>query len=310
MTAEQNAVVCLDVGGTEIKAAPVGLEGVLLSPIHYFPADSGRGKEELLTHFAQIVLALARQVEGIPVTGVHLAFPGPFDYEKGISLMQGLDKYDALYGVDLRQELLQRLSGAGLEGLEGKDIRFINDVSAFALGEMYFGNARDAEKAMFICIGTGCGSAFGVEGRLADESTPGVPPKGYVYPVPFLDSCIDDYLSKRGLLRLTREMLGEPLEGKELAQRVHDGDTRAQQCFLRFGERIRDAMAPFLREFQPQCLCLGGQITKSGPLFLGPLRALCQEQGVNLHITADTSQKAIQGLSRLSLDVIRGGTGS
>ena len=45
MTAKQNAVVCLDVGGTEIKAAPVGLEGVLLSPIHYFPADSGRGKE-------------------------------------------------------------------------------------------------------------------------------------------------------------------------------------------------------------------------------------------------------------------------
>ena len=112
--------------------------------------------------------------------------------------MQGLDKYDALYGVDLRQELLHRLSGAGLEGLEGEDIRFINDVSAFALGEMYFGNARGAEKAMFICIGTGCGSAFGVEGRLADESTPGVPPKGYVYPVPFLDSCIDDYLSKRG----------------------------------------------------------------------------------------------------------------
>ena len=120
MTAKQNAVVCLDVGGTEIKAAAVGLDGVLLSPIHYFPADSGRGKEELLTHFAQIVLALARQVEGTPIAGVHLAFPGPFDYEKGISLMQGLDKYDALYGVDLRQELLQRLSGAGLEGLEGE----------------------------------------------------------------------------------------------------------------------------------------------------------------------------------------------
>ena len=70
------------------------------------------------------------------------------------------------------------------------------------------------------------------------------------------------------------------------------------------GERIRDAMAPFLREFQPQSLCLGGQITKSGPLFLGPLQALCQEQGVNLHITADTSQKAIQGLSVLGQEIL------
>ena len=37
MTAKQKAVVCLDVGGTEIKAAAVELDGVLLSPIHYFP---------------------------------------------------------------------------------------------------------------------------------------------------------------------------------------------------------------------------------------------------------------------------------
>lgn len=295
MTAKQNAVVCLDVGGTEIKAAPVGLEGVLLSPIHYFPADSGRGKEELLTHFAQIVLALARQVEGIPVTGVHLAFPGPFDYEKGISLMQGLDKYDSLYGVNLRQELLQRLSGAGLEGLEGKDIRFINDVSAFALGEMYFGNARDAEKAMFICIGTGCGSAFSLGDGLAPEGTPGMPAGGYLYPLPLRGLRVDDWLSRRGLQRLSRQTLGEELDGLPLAQRARAGDAGALAVWQQFGALLAEALTPALDAYRPQLCCLGGQVTASGTLFLEPLHRACRQRGVRLETTADTSLRAMQG---------------
>lgn len=37
---EQEAVVCMDVGGTEIKAAPVGAGGRLLAPVQHFPARS------------------------------------------------------------------------------------------------------------------------------------------------------------------------------------------------------------------------------------------------------------------------------
>ena len=50
--------------------------------------------------------------------------------------MRNLDKYDALYGVNLRESLQRRLAPLGLPG---ESIRFINDVSAYALGEMRFG---------------------------------------------------------------------------------------------------------------------------------------------------------------------------
>ena len=150
-----------------------------------------------------------------------------------------------------------------------------------------------------MCIGTGCGSAFGVGGRLAAEGTPGVPENGYIYSAPYLDGCIDDYISRRGLMALSLDRMGESLDGRALAQRAMEGDARAAGCFLAFGERLRDALSPFLTGFAPELVCLGGQIMKSAPLFLPPLREACRRLGIELAVTDDTSVRALQGLTRI-----------
>lgn len=196
-----------------------------------------------------------------------MAFPGPFDYENGISLMQGLGKYDKLYQASVRRGL------SDLLGIGKERILFVNDAAAFALGEMGFGEAYGAERALFICIGTGCGSAFGVNGKIASAGTPGVPRSGYVYDAPFLESCIDDYLSRRGLMALTRECLGTALDGK--------------------------ALSPFLDTFCPEVLCFGGQITGSGTMFLPPVEKACRERGIRFYVAKDTSLRTLQGLTRL-----------
>lgn len=284
--------VCLDVGGTQIKAASVDAEGGIFGGgIGYFPAEAGGSAEELLGHFEAIIREV--RTPETEMAGIRLAFPGPFDYENGICLLRGLDKYDRLYGVNLRRELAERM------GIPPKHICFANDVAAYALGEMGFGEARGAAKALFICIGTGCGSAFGVKGRLAPPGTLGVPENGYVYDSPFMDGCIDDYISRRGLMELTRKQLGVALDGRELARRVQNGDEAARQCFLIFGSRVWDALTPFLERFHPEMLCMGGQITRSGNLFLAPLEGYCHAAGIRLAVTEDTSLRTLQGLTRI-----------
>ena len=211
--------LCLDVGGTEIKAAPLDANGKMLSKIQYFPAMACADKKTLLEHFAHIFASIC-PADKVPIE-IDLAFPGPFDYENGICLLQGLEKYDALYGCNLRHAF------AALSGLPQKRIQFINDAAAFALGELTFGSSRQAHKTLFTVIGTGCGSAFGVDGFLAAKGTLGVPPHGYFYSAPFMDSCVDDYISRRGLEKLTKDLLGTPLDGRALAARVAAGDTQA-----------------------------------------------------------------------------------
>ena len=179
-----------------------------------------------------------------------------------------------------------------------KRIQFINDAAAFALGELTFGSSRQAHKTLFTVIGTGCGSAFGVDGFLATKGTLGVPPHGYFYSVPFMDSCVDDYISRRGLEKLTKDLLGTPLDGRALAARVAAGDTQAASCFLQFGVLLRDALSPQIEAFNPDMICLGGQIMRSAPLFLSPLEALCNEKNIKLSVTQDTSMRTMQGLTR------------
>lgn len=282
--------LCLDVGGTEIKAAPLDANGKMLSKIQYFPAMACADKKTLLEHFAHIFTSIC-PADKVPIE-IDLAFPGPFDYENGICLLQGLEKYDALYGCNLRHAF------AALSGLPQKRIQFINDAAAFALGELTFGSSRQAHKTLFTVIGTGCGSAFGVDGFLAAKGTLGVPPHGYFYSAPFMDSCVDDYISRRGLEKLTKDLLGTPLDGRALAARVAAGDTQAASCFLQFGVLLRDALSPQIEAFNPDMICLGGQIMRSAPLFLSPLEALCNEKNIKLSVTQDTSMRTMQGLTR------------
>lgn len=283
--------LCLDVGGTELKAAPVDTDGTLLRPLRHFPAKSNQDAHTLLDHFASVLQEI--HPSGQAISGIRLAFPGPFDYEAGVCLLQGLEKFDRLYGVNLRHALACRMQ------IAPEAIRFSNDASAFALGELGFGQAKTAPRAMFICIGTGCGSAFGVDGALAPLGTPGVPACGCIYGAPFLDGRVDDYLSRRGLGKLAQAYLGTPLDGKALAYLAQQGNPQAQLCFLAFGQQIRDALYPFLVQFHPDILCFGGQITRSASFFLKPVESACRMQNVRLSITEDTSVRTLQGLTRI-----------
>ncbi len=62
--------------------------------------------------------------------------PGPFDYVKGISYIKGVAKYEKLYGCNVAESIAERL---GFEN--GFPVRFMNDVSVFAVGEALVGKA-------------------------------------------------------------------------------------------------------------------------------------------------------------------------
>lgn len=280
--------ICLDVGGTEIKAAALSPSGTLLTPIRKAPALAQESAGRLLEHFATFIGSFLQPHRTL--AAICLAFPGPFDYENGVCLLQGLGKYDAWYGMNLRDALAERFA------LPPASVCFLNDVAAFALGELRFGQGRGAAKSLFVCVGTGCGSAFALGDSLAPEGTPGMPPQGYIYATPMLAGCLDDYLSRRGILSLSQEMLGEALDGKALAERAEAGDTGAQACYAAFGARLRDGLLPFLEGFAPAWVCLGGQITRSAAWFISPLSAACQARGIRLSVSQDTTLRALQGL--------------
>lgn len=287
-----NWYLALDVGGTEVKGCALSETGAPLCEPVCVPARAAESRAAILDNLRALFASLAARADGGVLAGAAFAFPGEFDYPAGICRIRGIGKYESLYGVNLRDAFGAMLRGPGTAA--GLPLLFINDVEAFALGE-----SGPAGRLLALAVGTGAGSSFLVDGRPAPDGTPGVPRNGWVYDTPFHGSIIDDWISRRGLMALSREALGEALDGLALAQRCAAGDAGARGVYGTFGGLLAEAMAPFVSAFRPQQFVLGGQITKSFALFGAPLEQLCARYGAALRITADTSRAAFRGLYRV-----------
>jgi len=295
-------VLAFDVGGTAIKAGIVRSDGHLEGDTQMYPSLAHESKEVILEHLAALVVAQAKRVPaGMRIRGVGLAFPGPFDYERGICQIRGLNKFEAIYGVNVKEELAARTADhPELRGRWSDSPAFVfeNDAALFALGECAFGVGRDSSSALVLMLGTGLGSSFVRNGRLVKDD-PAVPSEGWLYAQSYQDGMMDDYFSRRGIVRLAKEMGIENIaEGdddvKQLAERARSGEFLPNQMFQLFGKRLKDAMLPYIRSFSPNAIIIGGQIARSADLFVSERMG-----GIPVHISTEMSASTLKGVCRL-----------
>lgn len=290
---KQNCLFLLDVGGTQIKAAVMSENGETIVPQQVFESKANEEQNKILNHFAAILHCLADMIKADFITkAVIMAFPGPFDNENGISRIEGLSKYQSIYGISIREELYKIVNPEIVKGFSCKtDILFINDVAAFALGEI----DDSTKKYMCVCIGTGAGSAFIKSGKIL-ENYENMPSNGWIYNCPFKKSVIDDYISARGLKRIAFKIMGKDVDGLELYSLASTGDKAAKTVFNKFGKDVCAALGPIIEQFKPDTLIIGGQISKSFEFFGNDLKSFCDKSGVKIKLSEALSDSVFKGL--------------
>ncbi len=250
-------IAVLDVGGTSIKTGAVRFdEGdddprIEIGPV--LPTNSNESADIVLDSLAAGVDA-ALHVAGREVSGVAIAICGPFDIEAGISRMQGVHKFDDIYGIDLRAALRERSTASGLP------IRFARDAESAGTGEALAGAGAGVDRVLTITVGTGLGSCltdharpvefidgFGVE-HLAMRDTP-------------WGGRADDVLSAHGLaarLGVAMTDLRAAVEDPANAEIVSD-----------HGTRLGTFLSPVVAEFDAHLVVIGGGFSGSFDRF-GP----------------------------------------
>lgn len=253
-----DVVGAIELGGSHVSAARVRLATWRVEGFRRTPLLPEASRAKLIE---SIVTTARAGASG--TTRVGVATPGPFDYERGISLIRGLGKLESVYGTDLRAELV-----GALPGLEPANVAFLNDAEAFALGEAFAGAGQGYSRVLAITLGTGLGSAFLVGGEIRREG-PGIPPDGSLHLVPFRGRPAEDTISGRAL----QSRHGEASPSVELlAGLARDGDTRARELFETLGADLGQFLAPWVHGFQPTCLVVGGSIARAWDLFGDALR--------------------------------------
>lgn len=288
----------LDVGGTFVKSVVATLQGELLPNTETsVPINSDGTREEIERSFATVVAngrAIA-EYNGYLLAGVGVAFPGPFDYNTGISYMT--HKFAALEKVSMK-DFFHSLLDIG----EDMPVVFMHDVTAAVLGELRFGAAQGYKNVAVVTLGTGLGFSHTIDGEI--QFSPVGSPAVSIYNRPYRDGVLEDYASKRGFLRSYAEVCGKELPSNLTVAMIGglcaEGDKEALQSFYNVGEILATELKPLLEEFNIECLLFGGQISRSFRFFEPAISHLKDDVASLKHISSMQNLSTAAPLGLLS----------
>lgn len=294
----------VDIGGSHISSAAINGNNFKIVPGTYFSGavDSKASKEIIIKKWAEIInqtIQVTEQTQELNGTiGIAFSMPGPFQYQTGIAMFEGNDKYEALYKVSVSDELSQYLIK--------KDIsfRFLNDASCFAVGgALKQGEKTGVNKVIAITLGTGFGAAF-LDNKLPVTQGSNVPHNGCLWDKTFKDNIADNYFSTRWFLNQYEKSTGEKLTDgvKEIAS--IENDTTAK-IFDDFANNLSEFLTPYIVGFDADLLVIGGNIAKSNRLFLNKLEENFKKQNISLPVSIieNTEETSILGSSYLFNEV-------
>lgn len=241
----------LEVGGTHVVAALVDAARRQVLVAHRLVLDSQGQAGFILETLARAVEGLGPAARPLPLI---VAIPGPFDYARGIGDFTGVAKFQALRGVDLRLFLTERL---------GMDVRFVNDVTAFGLGQFLL--LRRPRRLVALTLGTGVGSVFLADGRPVTTGE-SVPPQGWVYLLEYDDHPLEESFSRRAIVEAYESVSGLRLDVHEIAGLARRRDVAASRVMERGFGALADTLAPWVARFRTDLVVIGGSIVGSWDL--------------------------------------------
>lgn len=294
-----DAVLGVDLGGTNIRAAAVSADGQLLARRQALTRPQG-GVDQVLDRIVGVVESAAIAA-GLPAdTPVGVAMPGTVNPRTG---MVGMAPNLGWRDVPVQRLLAERL---------GRPVAIGNDVNAGALGEWRYGAGRGTGNFIYIACGTGVGGGVIVDGRLLLGKDGLAAEAGHM--VVTVDGprchcggkgCLEAYaggwaieqtardLLDRGLPSILPELMaerGEDLSGALINYAAEQDDGVAIEVLARAGRALGFAVASLIHLFDPDAVAIGGGVVTAGRFFLDPMHEAIDEHLIpqfrhNLRIT-------------------------
>jgi len=284
----------MDVGGTHVTSAVIDVNEmkVLNYSMHKETFDSNLPVNQVMDYWEKSILSSMKNSEVEKINGIFICMPGPFDYEKGISMIKNQGKYENFYGLNISDLIKERLNLPG-----DFNVFFENDAVCFGKGEVYKDKVNLSKKVMAVTLGTGLGSCF-IDNGVSISSGIEVPTDGEIWNLPFKTGIAEDYVSLRGLLAKYFVLSGIKLEsGLELYNKAIKGDKNAIEVFEEMGVHLAEIVIPWLKKFSVEHFIIGGKIANASALFLPIFNKKIKEEDceISVQVSQDNEDAALLG---------------
>jgi glucokinase len=195
-------VLGVDLGGTKLSLAVFSIEGSILIR-ETVPLDNRKGEEvgRLITgHIIRLINKLAEQGNNIQSIGISV--PGISHTDSGTVWAPNIPGWE---NYPLMDEVKSSVSNI--------PVTIDSDRACYILGELWQGNARGCNDAVFLAVGTGIGAGILVNGEVLRGSHDIAGAIGWMaLDRPFLEKyrscgCFEYYASGEGIAKVAREIL-------------------------------------------------------------------------------------------------------
>lgn len=257
---DQDYILGVDIGGTEIKMVRVTSEGELLDSQYVATHD-----DEVEDWPAYIRNVVSDNDSPPKAKAIAISAPGLAAADnRSIAWMQG--RLEALQGVDWT---------AVFES--DTIIPVLNDAHAALLGECWQGPASGYKNAIMLTLGTGVGGAIMVNGELLQGSIGRAGHLGHVslnaHGSPDIANTPGSLEDAIGNCTIEKRTDGRFTSTHDLVAAYENGDQEATRIWLESLHQLACGLVSFINIVDPEIIVLGGGITRAGDSLLNPLRA-------------------------------------
>lgn len=306
LDSRQNLVVGIDVGTTTTALVLGNLKGEPLRRMRV-PTRRNREVDSIVDQIEELLPLLLEgaQVPKDRIVGIGVSVAGLVDKRSGYVKFSPDFNWRNVY---FKQILEERLA---------LPVVINNCTRVAALGEMWYGAAKDASTFFYVNVGYGIGSAIVTNRRLYEHNSE----FGHINVTnrevkcdcgKF--GCLEAVSSGHAIERDANSEAGRKNEAdwitaKELAERAVEGDSHAQQIFEDAGKYLGRGIATVANLLSPELVILGGGVSNAGNLLMAPLMEEFNRHtmeairdGISVEVSSLGIDAGVIGAAALALD--------
>lgn len=283
--------VGVDIGGTTIKLAFVDTTGRIMDKWE-IPTNIHENGLNIVPDIWNSILnklsELHAEKEWLLAIGV--GAPGFINMDTGF-IYQAVNI--GWYNYPLREEL---------EKISGIPVKVDNDANLAGAGELWTGSAKGMNDVLFITLGTGVGGGIIIDGKIVHGKLGMGGEIGHItadYDEKFKcncgkKGCLETLVSATGIVRLAMEQLekypesvlhdtigsSQSLTTKTIFNAYKNQDALAVNVVCDVAKYLGIAIANLANTLNPECIVIGGGVSKAGDLLLAPVKTVFQKHAL------------------------------
>jgi glucokinase len=302
--------IALDIGGTNIKAGLIALDGEALC-IERIPTPTPPIPESIVREVLRLIGQLLNQhhLTIADVDGVGISIAAFITANGVVTATAHLDL--GWIGYDLRARLLRDLL---------TNYYFSLDTPAPTLGEAYYGAGKGIDDFCYVTVSTGIGAGILISGKYLTGGLGWAGGVGHI----IIDEtservcsgcgnhgCLETFAATQGIIATARELMRQnpdsllaadsslgKITPKLIFEAAQKGDEIALEVWRQAGHALGIGLTNLVDIVSPRRIVVGGGIAQAGDLLLEPARAVIRERAFPpQHRQAKVVQAALGDLS-------------